>query len=269
MRVMGLQPGRRRDACKAAQGGEGLLGVDWGWKAASTSPEAGVASSKQPSQPCVFVCGRERELSCSLPAAGPCKPWLTGHCSLGSTEGTGISQPLFYFKPGLMGTARTSGNKVPACSGLVSFPSFRDLGKSGDEEHCAPLQTSAESALLATPIPHLLPGYRANLTAKEKPEDTICSFMECSLAWVWREDVPLILFPSLSPGHWGERKPHSPRPCAARQHLSQGTEVAGLILAALQTVLISLQEISTTVNKIKNFYKNQKTRGKRNNPNHF
>lgn len=33
------------------------------------------------------------------------------------------------------------------------------------------------------------------------------------------------------------------------RHLSQGTEAAGFVLAGLHTVCISLQEISTTVNK--------------------
>lgn len=36
------------------------------------SPQAATVSSKQPFH-LVFVCGRERELSCFLPAAGPCK----------------------------------------------------------------------------------------------------------------------------------------------------------------------------------------------------
>lgn len=100
--------------------------------------EVQAATGQHPSHPCVCVCGRRRDLGCFVTAVWHCKGCQPsrGHCSLGSREGTGIRQPMSYFIPALMGTARTSGYKALACSGLAPFSSFRDPGRRGDKEHC-------------------------------------------------------------------------------------------------------------------------------------
>lgn len=145
VRLMGLQPGRMQDV----QSTTGRRGAGWGGlrlEGLNHVPSSWSCKQQEASSPrtlCVRLWQGE-ELSCFLTAAG--SAGLMGHCSPGSTEGAWIRQPLFYFTPTLRGTARTS-------SGLAPSLSFRDLGKRGDKEHCAPLHISAGSAFPATPTP--------------------------------------------------------------------------------------------------------------------
>lgn len=220
------------------------------------SPQPRGASSKGPAglpPLCVCVCGRRRDLGCFVTAVWHCKGCQPscGHCSSGSREGTGIRQPMSYFIPALMGTARTSGYKAPACSGLAPFSSFRDPGRRGDKEHCCSPPDLCRSCFSSSPQPLCC------CQDTEQPRQPRRN-PRTGLAASWRGDAlpgfgregvsPLTSCSPASPQAAAGGKLTAPNCVWQGSHLSKGTDAAGFVHAVLQTVCMSLQEISTTTN---------------------
>jgi len=119
-------------------------------------------------------------------------------------QGSGSLCPISYLprweQPGQVGTRLLLVQAWPLS------PPLGTQGRWGMRSAVLPSRSVQYLLFQLPPSPLLLLGYKATQTAKEKPKDRTCSFMErrC-LAWVWRGgcESPDVVFPSLCPGCLG------------------------------------------------------------------